>query len=66
MTRTASTKSSSLLTLAAICAAQANGWTLDLRDDYDQSHSIYIKAGEPLRVLLDGQGGTGYRWISNY
>jgi len=51
---------------AAVCllAASASAWTIDLRDNYEDSHTIYLKAGEPLDVLLDGQTGTGFTWIN--
>jgi len=51
---------------AAVCllAASASAWTLDLRNNYEDSHTIYLKAGEPIDVLLDGQTGTGFTWIN--
>lgn len=36
-----------------------------MRSNYEDSHSIYLKAGEPIDVLLDGQAGTGFTWVSN-
>ena len=54
----------SFATAVCFLAASANAWTIDLRDNYEDSHTIYLKAGEPLDVLLDGQTGTGFTWIN--
>ena len=54
----------SFVSLAAL-AASAAAWTVDLRNNYEDNHTIYVKTGETLEVLVDGIHGTGYRWISN-
>ena len=46
-------------------AVHAAAWTVDLRNNYEESHTIYIKAGEPLDVLLDGYAGTGFAWVND-
>mmetsp|Transcript_24439 Transcript_24439/g.30406 ORF Transcript_24439/g.30406 Transcript_24439/m.30406 type:complete len:294 (+) Transcript_24439:38-919(+) len=48
-----------------LMAAGAVAWTVDLRNSYEESHTIYLRAGEPLEVLLDGQAGTGFTWINS-
>lgn len=50
---------------SCILAACAAAWNVDLRNSYEESHTIYIKAGETLEVLTDGMAGTGYIWINN-
>jgi len=54
-----------LFTVASLLAAGAAAWTVDLRNNYEDNHTMYIKAGETLEVLVDGMSGTGYKWISN-
>ena len=52
---------------SALCmmAASAAAWTVDLRNNYEGAHTIYIKSGESIDVLLDGNVGTGYKWINS-
>ncbi len=54
----------SFFSLAAL-AASAAAWTVDLRNNYEDNHTIYVQTGETLEVLVDGIYSTGYRWISN-
>lgn len=60
---------SKLITFAAALVGSAlsvDTWTVDFaHGNFERDVHIYMKAGESLRVLLDGQRGTGYRWISN-
>ena len=52
-------------TILSLLAASAAAWTIDLRNVYEENHTVYIKAGETLDFLLDGYDGTGYRWVNN-
>ena len=52
------------LTLSLL-AASAAAWKVDLRNNYEGSHTVFLKAGETLEVLTDGQAGTGYSWVNN-
>lgn len=54
-----------LFTVASLLAAGAAAWTVDLRNNYEDNHTMYIKSGETLEVLVDGMSGTGFKWISN-
>ena len=50
---------------SCLLAVSAAGWTVDLRQAYEENHTIYLKAGEDLDVLVDGLRGTGYMWMNN-
>ena len=52
-------------TCICLLATTAAAWTVDLRNNYEESHTIYMKAGEPLDVLIDGNAGTGFAWVNN-
>ena len=51
--------------VVSLIAASVSAWTVDLRNNLEDSHTIYLKAGETLDVLVDGQYSTGFRWINN-
>lgn len=46
-------------------AVNAAAWTIDLRNAYEENHTVYLKAGEDLDVLVDGFNGSGYMWMNN-
>lgn len=48
-----------------VLAASAAAWTIDLRNAYEENHTVYLKAGEDLDVLVDGFNGSGYSWLNN-
>lgn len=48
-----------------LACTSASAWKIDLRNNYEDDHKIYMKAGETIEVILDGQAGTGYSWVSN-
>jgi len=48
-----------------LLAVSAAAWTIDLRNDYEENHTVYLKAGEDIDVLVDGFNGTGYMWMNN-
>ena len=49
----------------ALMAASAAAWTIDMRGSLEESQTIWMKAGETLDVLFDGQPGTGYSWMND-
>ena len=50
---------------SCILVASGAAWTTDLREDYEENHTVYLKAGEDIDVLVDGFNGTGYMWMNN-
>ena len=50
---------------SCLLVVSAAAWTTDLRNAYEENHTVYLKAGEDIDVLVDGFNGTGYMWMNN-
>ena len=57
---------SSKISLSCLLALTTSAWRIDLRDGaYKDDHTIFLKSGENLEVLVDGFNGSGYSWMNN-
>ena len=51
---------------ACLMAISTSAWKIDIRKEaWMDDHTIYLKSGEILEVLVDGFNGTGYSWMNN-